>query len=138
MTMNLSDIISATEAMLTLAKRAAVSDDIDARRAELLQRFDAMATDLGKIALRFKPTDWENVQLQVAIHALHTEAIHADERRSGTFAHLGSETAVLTNLCRLAAVLGYTLEDAATAPVDEPEDIAARIHAEGHQMEAAE
>jgi hypothetical protein len=112
---NTKAIIRATERMLTLAKRAAVSEDRDTRRAELVAVFSRLATDMGKVITTFRAVNWENVGLQTAIHALHTEAVQADERRCGTFTHLGSETAVLTNLHALAAVLGFVLSDAATA-----------------------
>jgi hypothetical protein len=115
MSLDTKTIIRATERMLTLAKRAAVSDDRDTRRAELVAVFSRLSADLGKVVTTYRAVNWENVGLQTAIHALHTEAVQADERHCGTFTHLGSETAVLTNLRALAATLGFVLSDAATA-----------------------
>jgi hypothetical protein len=133
MTLNTRTIIRATERMLTLAKRAAVSEDRDTRRAELVAVFSRLATDMGKVITAFRAVNWENVGLQTAIHALHTEAVQADERRCGTFTHLGSETAVLTNLHALAATLGFILSDADNLT---PEDEQSRRYAEGHMQEA--
>ena len=136
MTLNTRTIISATERMLTITLRMAVTDDMDGRRKDLIAAFETMATDLGKIA----SSEWHpatNVaHIHDAVRKLHTEAVQADERRCGTFTHLGSETAVLTNLHALAAVLGFVLSDAATADI--PEDESARRYAEGAERMAAE
>lgn len=137
MSLNTTKIIRATERMLTITLRMAVTDDMDGRRKELIAAFEAMATDLGKLAsIEWRPAT--NVaHIHDAVRRLHTEAVQADERRSGTFAHLGSETAVLTHLFALAAVLGFTLFDADASDTT-PEDEIAQRHAEGHMQEAAE
>src|SRR5690606_38562101 len=103
--LNTATIITTSERMLTLAKRAIVSDDRDTRREEIIATFEGLATDLGKLACRrIHPTNWGGVVM--AAYDLHSEAVNADERRSGTFAHLGSETALLTSLHAFSAVLG--------------------------------
>jgi len=138
MTLDTTKIIRATERMLTITLRMAVTDDMDGRRKELIAAFEAMATDLGKIA----SSEWHpatNVaHVHDAVRRLHTEAVQADERRCGTFTHLGSKTAVLTHLHALAAHLGFILSEADTADLT-PEDEIARRYAEGHETrEAAE
>lgn len=133
--MNTQAIITASERMLTLTRRAAVSDDADARRDQIKADFLRLATELGLIAQWFRPPTW--TAWPVAIECLHTEAAQADERRSGTFAHAPSEMALMTTLRAAGMVLGFTLADAATA-LDEPEDEAARRYAEGAERIAAE
>lgn len=135
MTLNTRTIISATERMLTITLRMAVTDDMDGRRKDLIAAFEAMATDLGKLASSEWPPATNVAHIHEAVQRLHTEAVQADERRCGTFTHLGSETAVLTNLHALAATLGFTLSDAATADI--PEDEIARRYAEGHEHRSA-
>lgn len=132
--MNTQAIITASERMLTLTKRAAVSDDADARREQIKSDFLRLATELGLIALWFRPPTW--TAWPVVIECLHTEAAQADERRFGTFAHAPSEMALLTTIRAAGMVLGFTLADAATA-LDEPEDEAAMVFAEGADLRAA-
>lgn len=136
MSLDTTKIIRATERMMTAVTRCAVTEERTERRQSVVNLFCMLATDLGKIASPLPRTFWEEHTAFYAVQKLHTEAVQADERRSGTFTHLGSETAVLTNLCALAAVLGFTLSDAATADI--PEDESARRYAEGHMQEAAE
>lgn len=126
--MNAATIISASERMLTLAKRAIVSDDRDTLRNAILGVFGKMATDIGKMAVSTHPTNWGGVVM--AAYDLHTEACNAEERRCGTFAHAPSEMALVGSLHAFAAVLGFELADAATAPADEIEDDAAMAHVE--------
>lgn len=134
MTLNTRTIISATERMLTLTRRAAVSDEAHNRHDEIVAAFLDMATECGLFAERIDRPDW--VRWNPKLIALHTEASQAEERRCGTFAHAPSEMALLTSLRAAAMVLGFTLSDAATA--DTPEDEIARRYAEGHRQEAAE
>lgn len=111
--MNTAIIIRHCEKLWTLTKRPGLSDDRDARRADIVAQFEAMCTDLGKIATKLIGRDWDHVHERV--HFLHTEAVWAEERRVGTFTQVGSETALVTSLHSLAAVMGFTLADAATA-----------------------
>jgi len=129
--MNALTIIRTTERLYTITKRAAVSDDRDTRRAEIVARFKDMCTALGKIASPKLSRDW--VAVHDAVVLLHTEAVQADERRQATFAHAGSEAALVTSLYALASALGFVVSDAATAAQDD--DGADRI--EQHR-EAAE
>jgi predicted NAD-dependent protein-ADP-ribosyltransferase YbiA (DUF1768 family) len=131
MVMQTAPVIHACEKLYTLTKRAAVSDDRDARRAEVIARFEIMATVLGKIATRFRAPDWMRVH-EAVVHC-HTEAVQADERRQATFAHAGSEAALVTSMHALAAVLGFTLADAATAAEDAANDDAAAAAVENRQ-----
>lgn len=136
--MNTTAIIHACEKLYTVTKRAAVSDDADARRIEIVERFKRLATTLGKVASPFDRPNWMKVH-EAVVH-LHTEAVQADERRQATFAHAGSEAALVTSLHALAAVLGFTLADADAAVSDDAYDDAARSRVEGEQIvrEAAE
>ena len=138
MTLNTRTIISATERMLTLAKMAQVSDDRDTRRNAILGTFGQMATDLGKVIERYKPTDWNAVLTYVDV--LHTAACQTEETRTGPCVHVGAQTALTGSLVALAHVLGFTIADASTARIDTtPEDESARRYAEGHETrEAAE
>lgn len=136
MSLDTTKIIAATEKLYTLTKRAAVSDCRDVRRDEVLGRFRLLATDLSKLVDAIGRPDWETAH--EAVVNLHTAACVAEERRLAPFTHLGSETAVLTNLHALAAILGFALSDAATARVD-PDDIDAMTAVEGVEvMRAAE
>lgn len=138
MSLDTTKIIRATERMLTAVTRCAVTEERTERRQSVVNLFCMLATDLGKIASPLPRTFWEEHTAFYAVQKLHAEAVQADERRSGTFTHLGIETAVLTNLHALAAVLGFVLSDAATADTT-PEDEIARRYAEGHETrEAAE
>ena len=129
--MNTATIITASERMMTLAKMAHVSDDRDTRRNAILGVFGQMATDLGKVIERYKPTEWASVLVYADM--LHTAACHTQELRTGTFSHGGSGTALTGSLVALSHVLGFTIADAATAAQDD--DAADRI--EQHR-EAAE
>lgn len=138
MSLDTTKIIRATERMLTITLRMAVTDDMDARRRELISAFERMATDLGKIASSKWHYATNVAHIHEAVRGLHMEAAQADERRCGAFAHMGSEMAVLTHLHALASALGFILSDAATARVD-PDDIDAMTAVEGIEvMRAAE
>ena len=136
--MNAARIITTSERIMTLAKRAIVSDDRDTRRKAIVIEFEAMATDLGKIASPADRPNWGGVVM--ASYDLHTAAVEADERRCSTFTHLGSEMALVGKLSVFAAVLGFQIEDAATAPIPAPvDDTDAMCAVEGHEkLEAAE
>lgn len=110
-------IIRATEKLYTLTKRAAVSERYQDHRERALVVFEDLATNLGKIATRIGAPDW--LMVMEKVHFLHTEAVQAEERRSGTFTHIGSETALVTSLHALAAVLGYALADIEAAADDD-------------------
>ena len=131
--MNTQAIIRCTERLYTLVKRASVSTNRDDHREAIMARFSDLASDLGKLVTVMGRPDWQRVHLQLV--DLHSAAVHADEARTGTFAHIGSETALLTSLHAFAATLGFTLSDAATADTT-PEDEIARRYAEGHMQEA--
>tara|TARA_R110000851_G_C13100092_1_gene568105 strand:+ start:6598 stop:7005 length:408 start_codon:yes stop_codon:yes gene_type:complete len=120
--MNHTQIIAHAERLYTISKRVAVSDDAQARRDDLVVEFGSLATEIGKIAQRRWKPDWTRVQM--AIVDLHSAAVYADERRSGTFVRLGDETVLVTSLAALAACLGFVLDDAATAPTDEHDEAA--------------
>lgn len=132
-------IISATEKLYTLVKRAQVSTHRDDHRDAIIETFKALCTDLGKLAVEFRRPDW--MRAHIAIVDLHSAAISDEEARCGTFTLIGAELALVTSLHSLAANLGFLLEDAATAPVHADDD-AARAAVEGvdgHEMrEAAE
>lgn len=132
--MNTTKIIHATEKLDTICIRLARPADQDARRAELIEAFKAMCTDIGKIATEFRRPDWHH--LQVRMHDLRWAAAQADEARVATFAQVGTEAALVTSLHSFAAVLGFVLADAATAPVDGFDDDAAMAAVE--HREAAE
>ena len=134
MSLDTAKIIHATEKLYTLTKRSAVSDCRDIRRDEVLGRFRLMATELGNLVDSVARPDWEMAH-EAVVH-LHTAACMAEERRLAPFTHLGSETAVLTNLHALAAILGFALSDAATARVD-GDDIDAMSSVEGNDMRVA-
>lgn len=137
--MNPAPLIRHTERLDTIAIRLAYTHDRDARRAELIDAFRAMCTDIGKLATPFGPADWGTVQARVS--ELRWNAIKADEARCATFAHVGSEMALLTSLHAFAAVLGFVLADAATAELETitpPEDEPARDFVEGAWKDAAE
>lgn len=133
--MNAETIIHASERMLTLAKRAIVSDERDTHRTAILGVFGTMSTDLGKIVVAVGIPIWSGVVM--AAYDLHTAACNADERRAGAFAHAPSEMALVSALHSFASVLGFRVADAATAPTD-TEDDAAMTAVEGARMEAAE
>ena len=132
--MNTNAIIHASEKLYTVTKRAAVSDDRDARHIEIVERFKRLGTTLGKIAVPSDRPDWLKVHENVAM--LHTAAVVADERRQATFTHAGSEAALVTSLHALAAVLGFTLADAGVAAEDAVNDDAAMAAVEGVKVAA--
>jgi hypothetical protein len=133
MTLDTTKITHACEKMLTLTRRAAVSDDAHTRHEQIIAKFLAMATECEMVAERIDAPDW--VRWNPKLIALHTEAAQAEERRCGTFAHAPSEMALLTTLRAAAMVLGFILSDADTADLT-PEDEQARRYAEGHRQEA--
>lgn len=135
--MNTTRIIQSTERLYTLIKRAAISTNRDDHRDAILGEFEAMCAALGKTVTRFKPTDWQRVHLNLV--DLHSAAVHADEFRSGSFAHFGSEASLLTSLHAFAAVLGFMLADAGPAPIHETilDDHAAMAAVEGHEIRSA-
>lgn len=133
--MNHAQLIRHTERLDTIAIRLAYTHDRDARRADLIEAFKVMCTDIGKLATRFRPAEWATMQTHMS--ELRWNAVKADEARSATFAHVGAEAALLTSLHAFAAVLGFVLADAATA-AGEPEDMEAMSAVEGGQLEAAE
>jgi len=135
--MNTARIIQSTERLYTLIKRAAISTNRDDHRDAILGEFEAMCATLGKTASRFKPTDWQRVHLNLV--DLHSAAVHADEFRSGSFAHIGSEASLLTSLHAFAAVLGFVLADADPSPIHETylDDHAAMAAVEGHEIRSA-
>lgn len=130
--MNTQTIIHACEKLYTQTKRLTYTDDRDGCREQVVDTFKAMATDLGKMAVPDLLQDWSRVHL--ASMDLHSAAIQAEAARAGTFKHVGCEATLSQSLIGFAAVLGYVLEDAATAPVADltPEDEQARRYAEGH------
>lgn len=132
--MNTALIIRHTERLDTICIRLARPADQEQRRKDLVAAFEKMATELGKIVSPCGRPDWRH--LQQTMHNLRWAAVQADEGRISTFAHVGAEMALLTSLRAFAAVLGFTLADAATAPADEIEDDAAMAHVE--HREAAE
>lgn len=132
MSLDTTKIIHACEKMWTYSKRVQFAHLRDDHRMKLLNTFEVLATDLGKIVTRFGKPDW--LRVQIAVTDLHSAAISDEEARAGTFHLIGSEMALVTSLHGLAANLGCTLEDAATAHVEalNPEDEQARLYAEGH------
>ena len=71
------------------------------------------------------------------MHDLRWQAVQTHCARSRTFAHAGTEAALLTQMIGFAAVLGFTLADAATASEDAGDD-AAMSAVEGSKLQAAE
>jgi hypothetical protein len=136
--MNTTCIIRHTERLDTIAIRLAYTHDRDARRDELIDAFKAMCTDIGKLATQFRRADWNYIQTRVS--ELRWNAVKADEARVATFAQVGTEAALVTSLHAFAAVLGFTLADAATASDDttNPDDETARDAVEGQWKDAAE
>lgn len=139
MTLNTRTIISATERMLTLAKRDCRSNDDGQLRSEIKDRFLTLCTELGKIAMRLpEGPDW--AAAYASIDDLHTAACHALEAGIDDWQQAGSVAVLSGQLAGTAAVLGFTIADASTARIDTtPEDESARRYAEGHETrEAAE
>jgi hypothetical protein len=128
--MNTARVIQSAERLYTLHKRASVSNDRDTRREELIAEFNNLATDLGKIATKFRAPLWKEIGM--AVVDLHSVAVHADEGKVGPFVPLGGEMALITQLHSFAAILGFVLADAATAD----EDDAAMMAVEGMRSAA--
>lgn len=126
--MNTDTIIRATEKLYTLTKRLSYAEDRDGCRADIIDTFKAMATDLGKLAVPELMPDWLRVHL--ASMDLHSAALQAEASRIGTFNQAGCEAALSMSLISLAANLGFIIEDA--------DDDAAMAHVEGARLEAAE
>lgn len=124
----MTTLIRHTEKLDTLCIRLARPADIQARRQEIVAQFEAMCTDIGKIASPIGRPEWSGLHL--AIHNLRWAAVGADEAKVATFHHVGAELALTTALHAFAAVLGYRLDDAADAD--------ARGAVEGVFAEAAE
>lgn len=133
MSLDTRKIIHACEKMWTDAKRVQFSHLRDDHRINLVCTFKVLATDLGKIATQIGKPDW--MRVQIAVTDLHSNAIADEEARAGTFTQIGAELRLANALHGLAANLGLTLEDAATA---RPDDEDAMRAVEGTQMEAAE
>ena len=132
-------LIRHTERLDTIAIRLVYTHDRDTRRAELIDAFKVMCTDIGKLATQFRPPEWDAVQTRMS--ELHWNSVKADEARCASFAHVGAEMALLTSLHGFAAVLGFVLADAATAEIETitpPEDEPARDFVEGAWKDAAE
>lgn len=136
--MNTTLIIRHCEKLWTAIKRCGVSEFQDERRREVLMAFERMATDLGKLARAYAPADWNKVHEKV--HLLHSEAVTAEERAVGTFAHAGSVSALVGPLHALAHTLGYRLSDV-DCPAEEAAepvtDDATRSHVEHHEVRDA-
>lgn len=120
--MNHTQIIRRCERLYTLSKRLNITDRPDDRRDEIILEFAELCTDAGKIATRKWKADWS--RLGMAIVDAHSAAVHADEASIGTMVPVGSVLALTGSLRSLAAVLGYVLDDAATAPTDEHDEAA--------------
>lgn len=133
--MKTATIVKHTERLDTAVIGVNCTDDRDQARADIIALFLLMATDAGKIATASWPADWTRVS--EAMHNLRWQAVETHCARSRTFAHAGSEAALVTQLIGFAAVLGFRIEDAATAPVD-ADDLAATAAVEGEFQEAAE
>ena len=133
--MNTDLIIMACEGMWTATKRAGINSDLkDEHRTHVRAMFDDLATNLELLA---EPTgsrpEWEAVH-EAVVH-LHTAAVTADELRVGSFEHVSIAT-VRQRLAVLANTLGYRLEDAATAPLDDDAALAAVEGGEPERMAA--
>lgn len=124
-------LIRHTEKLDTICYRLMRPADRDQRRTELVKAFEAMATDLGKLAIATDRPNWGAVH--GAMMNLRIAAANADESRLDTFAHVGAEAALLTSLYAFASVLGFILDDAATAPADVDDDDAMAA-VEGHDV----
>lgn len=133
MAMNTTIIVAATERLETICHRLARPSDQARLRQELVAGFERLATDLGKLCEPCGRPEWQDVS--EAMTKLRWDAVMADESRASTFSHLGTEAALIASLHAFAAVLGFTLADAATA---RPDDEDAMRAVEGTQMEAAE
>lgn len=139
MSLDTTKIIQACEGMWTASKRVQFSALRDDHRDAILSKFEALCTDLGKIATKTGRPDW--LRVQIAVGELHSNAIADEEARSGTFTQIGAELRLVTSLHALAVNLGLWIEDAATAPAceAEPDDGLAMAAVEGIEvMRAAE
>ena len=135
--MNTALILRATERLDTAVIGISYTDDRDADRAGIIELFLGLATDIGKIASPLPGgPDW--LRIQRAMHELRWQAVQAHKARSRTFAHAGAEAALVVHLHAFAAVLGFTLADAATAIPDDFDDETARDAIEGQWKDAAE
>lgn len=110
MTLSPTRIISATEPMLTLAKRDCVSNDAGQLWDELRAAFLNLIEALGKGYSSLPETD--QGAAYNAIDELHTAACHAVERGLDEWDHAGSVSVLSQKLRAAAAVLGFTLYDA--------------------------
>ncbi|WEJ60197.1 hypothetical protein [Devosia sp. FJ2-5-3] len=129
-------IVRHTEKLDTIAIRLARPADQDALRQQMIDGFKAMATDIGKMVTVYADPAWS--MMQGKMHDLRWAAVQADESRAATFSHVGAEMALLTALIAFASGLGFTLEDAATAPIPAPvDDNDAMCAVEGHDMKVA-
>lgn len=126
MSLDTARIISATERMWTLSKRAWLSSTRDDHREALIEAFDKLCTDLGKMTVECGKADW--MRAQIAVTDLHSAAVADEEARAGTFTQIGSELRLSVALHGLATNLGFTLE-----PIDD----AAQAEVEGHGMRSA-
>lgn len=107
----MTTLIRHTEKLDTLRIRLARPADVEARRQEIVAQFEAMATDLGKIASPIGRPEWSGIP--DAVKNLRWAAVGADEAKVATFHHVGAELALASALHAFAAVLGYRLDDAA-------------------------
>lgn len=138
MSLDANRIITATETIMTLAKRAMNHDEPDTRRQEIIAKFEAMATDLGKMLSPADRPNWGGVLM--ATYDLHTAACNALRASVGEFHQVGRVNQLSQQLIVTARVLGFEIEDAATAPIPAPvDDTDAMCAVEGHEkLEAAE
>lgn len=120
--MNVALIIRAAERMNTLCIRAAYSDVSDERRKSLVEAFNRLAEDMGKMTSARSRPSWSEVAGQVSL--LLVEAVKADEATLGTMIPAGHVALLSTRLLLLADSLGLTLADSATALSDVDDEAA--------------
>lgn len=136
MSLDANRIITATETIMTLAKRAMNHDEPDTRRKEITAKFEAMATDLGKMLSPVDRPNWGGALM--AAYDLHTAACNALRESVGEFQQVGRVNQLSQQLIVTARVLGFEIEDAATAPIPAPvDDTDAMCAVEGHDMKVA-
>lgn len=121
--MNTTLIIRAAERMNTLCIRAAYSDEPDARRGRLVEEFNRLTEDMGKMTSPFSRPAWSEVVGQTSL--LLVEAVRADEATIGAMIPAGHVAVLATRLVLLADAFGMTLADAATAPAEADDEAAA-------------
>jgi hypothetical protein len=126
--MNTTHLIRHTERLDTLCYRLMRPADQEQRRVEIVQAFEAMATDLGKIAIGTDRPQWGAIH--AAMMELRIASVNFDESRIGDFKHVGAEAALVTALHAFASKLGFILEDAGGTPAWIDDD-AARAAVEG-------